>query len=76
LEPGPNTQPDKVWNDLSWTEVALDRGRFLDPTSTQATPPGETIAWGTGSAAMAYILMRRPVRVAMHGRALLPAGSP
>ncbi len=74
LEPGPGQQPASVWNDLSWTEVTLDRGRFLNPTSTQATPPGETIAWGTSSAAMAYILMRRPVRVAMHGRALLPAG--
>jgi hypothetical protein len=76
LEPEKNPLPDSVWNDLSWPEVTLDRGHFLDPTSNQAAPPGEPkVAWGTDSAAMAYILMRRPVRVAMHGRALLPEGN-
>jgi hypothetical protein len=73
LEPVPNPQPDGTWNDLSWTQVTLDRG-FLNPTSAQTTPPGETVAWGTSAAAMAHILLRRPVRVAMHGRALLPEG--
>jgi hypothetical protein len=58
--------------------VMPDRS-FLDPGATP-TPfnyvawgaPGEA-AWGQNAAAMAAILLRRPVRVAMHARALIAA---
>jgi hypothetical protein len=70
LEPQPSAAPDGSWNALSWTEVTLDRG-FLDPASAPMPATREGVAWGQNAAAMAYILMRRPVRVAMHGRALL-----
>jgi hypothetical protein len=72
LEPERNPHPDGSWNELSWPEVTLDRD-FLNPASAPAmpSPAPEGITWGASAAAMAFILMRRPVRVAMHGRALL-----
>jgi hypothetical protein len=87
LEPEPRGSIDYPWNDLSWEEVKakLDRG-FLNPDPTAEPAPRDTtapawgskettkVAWGESSAAMAYILMRRPFRVAMHGRALLTSG--
>jgi hypothetical protein len=57
------------WNDLRWSDVAP--GAFLDPS--QPLPRRDAVAWGESAAAMAYILMRKPVRVAFHGRALLGA---
>jgi hypothetical protein len=48
----------------------LDRD-FLNPGSAPTPATREGVAWGPNAAAMAYALMRRPVRVAMHGRALL-----
>jgi hypothetical protein len=74
LEPDKPNAPENIWNDLSWRDVTLDRV-FLNPGSSVAKPSGEVIAWGQDAAALAYILMRRPVRVALHGQALLgPAG--
>jgi hypothetical protein len=80
LEPETSTPKGNSWNDLSWSYAKLDRSSLnLDPTSTPgprngaAWGQGEPAAWGQGAAAMAYILMRRPVRMAMHGRALLAA---
>ena len=79
LEPETSSPQGSSWNDLSWSYAKLDRSAFnLDPVSTPtphngAWGQGEPAAWGQGAAAMAYILMRRPVRVAMHGRALLAA---
>jgi hypothetical protein len=58
------------WNDLRWSDVTLHHG-FLNPASGPAAR--DAVAWGQDAGAMAYILMRRPVRVAMHGRALLAA---
>ena len=79
LEPETSSPQGSSWNDLSWSYVKLDRSGFnLDPVS-MPTPrngvwgQGESAEWGQGAAALAYILMRRPVRVAMHGRALLAA---
>jgi hypothetical protein len=79
LAPEASTPTESTWNDLSWSYVKLDASSHnLDPTSTPnphngtAWGQGEAAAWGQGAAAMALILMRRPVRVAMHGRALLP----
>jgi hypothetical protein len=76
LEPDSSTPAGHSWNDLRWGDVTLD-GDFLNPSATPAARDGvawgqsEQVAWGASAAAMAYILMRRPVRVAMHGRALL-----
>jgi len=82
LEPETSVPKGSSWNDLTWGYAKLDRSSVnLDPFSTPAPRngaawgPGESAAWGQGAAAMAYILMRRPVRVAMHGRALLAAAS-
>ena len=79
LEPETSSPQGSSWNDLTWSYVKLDRSAFnLDPVS-MPTPhsgvwgQGEPAAWGQGAASLAYILMRRPVRVAMHGRALLAA---
>jgi hypothetical protein len=80
LEPEVSTPTGTTWNDLSWSYAKLDASSHnLDPLSAPnphngtAWGQGEPAAWGQGAAAMAYILMRRPVRVAMHGRALLEA---
>jgi len=62
--------PGPSWNDLRWSDVTLDRG-FLNPASAPAAR--ENIPWEENAATLAYILMRRPVRIAMHGRALLAA---
>jgi len=56
------------WNDLRWSDVAPEHG-FLNPA--QPLPAREAVAWGASAAAMAFILMRKPVRVALHGQALL-----
>jgi hypothetical protein len=55
------------WNDLRWSDVAP--GGFLDPS--QSLPRRDGVSWGASAAAMAFILMRKPVRMALHGRALL-----
>lgn len=70
LEPAKSTTPTGLWNDLSWQEVTL-KGNYVDATVAPPTPANETIAWSANSAALAYIVIRRPVRVAMHGLALL-----
>ena len=71
LEPDVSPLQDGSWNLLSWNEVTLDRG-FLNPGAAPANPAREGVTWGSSAAAMAFVLMRRPVRVALHGRALLP----
>src|SRR5262249_39313219 len=73
LEPDKPANPDGSWNDLSWNDVTPDRG-FLSPVNLPANPNREGFTWGDSAAAMAFILMRRPVRVAFHGRALIPEG--
>ena len=70
LEPQKSTTPTGFWNDLSWDEVAL-KGNYVDPSVAPPTPAQEPIAWSENSAALGYILMREPVRVAMHALALL-----
>lgn len=69
LEPDRTASPS-LWNDLSWADVAL-AGSYLDVARPPPPPSGEQIAWSESSAALGYILMRRPVRVALHARALL-----
>ncbi|WP_293902398.1 hypothetical protein [Phenylobacterium sp.] len=63
-----------TWNDLSWEDV-VPTGAFLDATKPPAFAANEPVAWSRSAAAMAFILMRRPVRVAMHATALLGGGS-
>jgi hypothetical protein len=58
------------WNDLSWQDVAL-KGNYIDVSTAPPTPAGESVSWSENSAALGYILMRRPVRVAFHALALL-----
>lgn len=78
LEPAPPSIPgNPTWNDFEWTQVTLDHNHLSTTTAKPATPVGEikpdgvTINWGSGPAEMAYILMRRPVRMALHARALI-----
>ena len=59
-----------TWNDLSWDDVT-PTGNFLDATKPPAFTANEPVTWSRDAAAMAFILMRRPVRVAMHAGALL-----
>ena len=70
LEPDKSAHPTGLWNDLSWPEVTV-KGDYLDVSAAPPTPSSETVAWSENSAALAYILMRRPVRVALHALALL-----
>jgi hypothetical protein len=70
LEPEKKATPTGEWNDLSWQEVKL-KGNYVDVSFAPPTPSHETVGWSENSAALAYILIRRPVRVALHARALL-----
>ncbi len=77
LEPEPSTTTSPTWNDLSWKDVTMS-GAFLDPATAPQAPTREGVTWSAGAATMAFVLERRPVRVAMHAIALLgpaPAGS-
>ena len=74
LEPHGSALLGNSWNDLRWDDVPP--GNFLDPGSAPAAVNGvawgqNEPAWAQNAAAMAYILMRRPVQVAMHARALI-----
>ena len=74
LEPASSPGPINVWNDVRWSDVT-PQGNFLSPTPVVPTPaqePTPKVTWGQSAASMAYILLRRPVRVAFHGHALLP----
>jgi hypothetical protein len=70
LEPVKKTPSTGLWNDLSWEEVKL-KGSYIDVTAAPPRPSGEPVSWSENSAALAYILMRRPVQVALHAIALL-----
>lgn len=70
LEPEKKASPTGEWNDLSWQEVKL-KGKYVDVSFAPPTPSHEGVAWSENSAALAYILIRRPVRVALHAQALL-----
>ncbi len=70
LEPEKSATPTGSWNDLSWREVAV-KGNYIDVSTAPPTPTGESVPWSENSAALGYVLMRRPVRVALHALALL-----
>jgi hypothetical protein len=75
------------WNDLAWTNFATDQAS-LDALefAPAATPPRRVAiqedpnrnpgdddnAWGLDSAQTAFITLRRPVRVGIHARRMLP----
>jgi len=65
--PPPHLQTPPVWNDLSWTDIPS--GNFPNPAT--ALPAREGVTWGANAASMAFILLREPVRVALHALALL-----
>jgi hypothetical protein len=75
------------WNDLEWTNFATDQASLdalaFAPAATapkrvgiQEDPnqnPGDGHnAWGLDSAQTAFITLRRPVRVGIHARSMLP----
>jgi hypothetical protein len=73
LEPSGSTVPaNPSWNDLGWDQVT-PTGNFLNPTVAPNFKTTEPIPWGENGGAMAYILMRRPVRVAIYASALVAA---
>jgi hypothetical protein len=79
LEPPGSAKPTSTpsWNDMSWDNVATNAGlsgNFLTTASAPNFMAFEAPRWSEDAAAMAFILMRRPVRVAMHASALLPGG--
>ena len=75
------------WNDLAWTNFATDQASLdalgFAPAAVQPQPvaiqedpsqnPGDgSNAWGRDSAQTAFIALRRPVRVGVHARSMLP----
>jgi len=89
--PNDGTTPQVTrWNDLSWANFGSPPvlpassqptnviGPVLDPPSPdQPDNPGDPDNhWGQDAAQTAFILLRRPVRVAVHARTMLPPESP
>jgi len=76
------------WNDLTWANLAADAAAFaklehaspaplFGSVTPKLNPDGENPGdpdnhWGTDAAQMAFITMRRPVRVAVHAETMLP----
>ena len=70
--PAPAQGASQSWNDLSWDKITTP-GNFLSAITAPSFQSIEQVAWAENAAAMAFILMRRPVRVAMHASALVSA---
>lgn len=70
--PAPGQGASQSWNDLSWDKIATP-GNFLNASAAPNFNAIENVAWAQNAAAMAFILMRRPIRVAMHASALRAA---
>jgi hypothetical protein len=75
------------WNDLAWTNFATDQASLdaleYAPATTgphqvaiqedpNQNPGDDDNAWGLDSAQTAFITLRRPVRVGIHARSMLP----
>jgi hypothetical protein len=75
------------WNDLAWTNFATDQASLdaleFAPATTgphrvaiqedpNQNPGDDDNAWGLDSAQTAFITLRRPVRVGIHARSMLP----
>jgi hypothetical protein len=79
-----------TWNDLSWANFGTPAmlpastqpqnviGPVLDPPPPEPpdNPGDPDNHWGQDAAQTAFILLRRPVRVAVHARTMLPAETP
>jgi hypothetical protein len=74
-----------TWRDLSWVHIQQQHGYVQltglqspsgsgDPATYPTVSPDKDITWGSNSAAMAYITLQNPFRVAIHATDLLPAG--
>jgi hypothetical protein len=70
------------WDDLSWGHLAADADAFaamthirLDSTLPQTGDVHEPdgVAWGANAAQQAFIMLQKPVRVAIHADDMLPA---
>jgi hypothetical protein len=71
LEPETSTEPQTDWPSFRFSD-SLMNGKFLNPLATVTPPSGaDSARWGASAAAMADILTRTPVQVALHARALL-----
>jgi hypothetical protein len=71
LEDGTPAGPS--WNDLRWQDFTTPLS-FLTPLTAPQTPSRDGVTWAPDGGVMAYILLRTPVRVALHGQALIPQG--
>jgi hypothetical protein len=75
------------WNDLEWTNFATDQASLDALAFAPAAMPPQRVgiqedpnqnpgdgnnAWGLDSAQTAFISLRRPVRVGIHARSMLP----
>ena len=70
------------WDDLSWGHLAADADAFAGMThirldsplpQTGAVPEPDGVAWGANAAQQAFIMLQKPVRVAIHADDMLPA---
>jgi len=71
LEPETSTEPQTDWPSFRFSD-SLMNGKFLNPLA-KVTPPSaaDSARWGASAAAMADILTRTPMQMALHARALL-----
>ncbi len=72
-------QPEGNWRDLSWPDVAV-ANQHIDLAGALPAPPADThgAAFGPASdaAQIAYILLQRPVKLAVHASDLLLGETP
>lgn len=78
--PGTDYDPASLttWDELSWGHLMTDENPDAPPYAiiagafAQSSPPALTPAWGSDSAAMARIILQRPVRMLVHASRMLP----
>jgi len=67
-----------TWNNLSWRHLANteEELKALSHASIRTTLPDiDKAKWGRNSAHQAYIMLQRPVRIAIHAREMITAFS-
>ncbi len=74
-----SNHPLTSWDDLSWNsivadEVALDELVIIDIKENEPFAT-TSVRWGSNSSDMAYILFRKPMRIAIHAEDMLPPRS-
>lgn len=76
---GPFRAAVRDWNDLSWNSIVTDRDALdnlicidIMTNSPLTSLPTGSVQWGVNSSNMAYILLQRPVRIAIHASDMLP----